>query len=68
MINQYKIEIFEGINDNPISANSESGGNGADLIDRFNSVIDELSPIFPVREKLLANANYYIATTDKVLL
>ena len=36
-----KVEIFTNINDAPVAATAQQAGNGADLIDRFNNLIDE---------------------------
>jgi len=39
-----KVEIFPDINDQPRTATANQAGNGADLINRFNALVDQLSP------------------------
>ena len=38
----YKIEIFEDINDTPIAPTASHGGNGSHLISNYNSLIDTI--------------------------
>ena len=40
-LNDLKVEIFPDINDAPVAATAQQAGNGADLIDRFNSLNDQ---------------------------
>lgn len=45
-----KVSIYNGVNDNPVSASPTQGGNGADLINRFNTVLTNLKSDFTTVE------------------
>lgn len=45
-LNRFKTPIFPGINDQPVEATANKAGNGADLINRVNGLINELSQAF----------------------
>lgn len=39
---QFKVPVFPNINDKPVEPTSAKAGNGADLINRFNSLVNQL--------------------------
>ncbi len=68
----YKIEVFSGINSNVIPPSPNKAGNGSHLISKINGLVDELETHINFQQnqinELIANsggkANWIIATDD----
>ena len=41
----FKVPIFPGINDAPVSPTASKGGNGSDLVARFNGLTDTVEQV-----------------------
>lgn len=81
--NEFKVPIFTNINDKPVEPTASKAGNGADMIERFNSLIDQLQstlnslpstlPIFdwtvvlPSMDGIQKIDVYYINTSESKL-
>jgi hypothetical protein len=60
MLEDYKIEIVNGVNDNPVAPTPTTGCNGAYLIDKHNSLIQHLID----NEQNIEDFRSYTTTTD----
>jgi len=73
-ISNSKIQVFQGINDNPIEPTSNKAGNGSHLIDQYNQLIDDLQDNLNTLSDraegkwIVISYDYLVSPGEKVLI